>query len=196
MAIPTDAVPAALEKSTNTLSLEEFLALPETKPASEYIDNQIYQKPMPQAKHSTLQSEMIMAINQRAKPKQLAYAFPELRCTFARRSLVPDISVFEWANIPLDDDGEPLNKIQIPPDWMIEILSPAQSPFLIIEKIGFALKHGTKLGWLIAPKERHILTFQEQTFHSHQGMDILPMLEIFEDWQLSVQDVFNLLKFA
>ena len=68
--------------------------------------------------------------------------------------------------------------------------------FLIIEKIGFALKHGTKLGWLIAPKERHILTFQEQTFHSHQGMDILPMLEIFEDWQLSVQDVFNLLKFV
>jgi Uma2 family endonuclease len=186
----------ALEKKTNTLSLEEFLTLPETKPASEYIDNQIHQKPMPQAKHSTLQSEMIMAINQRAKPKQLAYAFPELRCTFARRSIVPDISVFEWANIPLDDDGETLNKIQIPPDWMIEILSPAQSPFLIIEKIGFALKHGTKLGWLIAPKERHILTFREHTFHSHHGMDILPMLEIFEDWQLSVQDVFNLLKFV
>ena len=34
--------------STKNLSIEEFLALPETKPASEYIEGQIYQKPMPQ----------------------------------------------------------------------------------------------------------------------------------------------------
>ena len=56
MAIPTDAVPAALEKNTNTISFEEFLALPETKPASEYINGNIYQKPMPQAQHSCLLS--------------------------------------------------------------------------------------------------------------------------------------------
>lgn len=60
---------------------------------------------------------------------------------------------------------------------MIEILSPAQSPFIIIDKISFALKHGTKLGWLIAPKERHILTFQNNSLQSHQGMDFVPMLE-------------------
>lgn len=180
----------------NILSLEEFLTLPETKPAREFIDGQIHQKAMPQGKHSTLQAELIMVINQRAKPQQIAYAFPELRCTFAKRSLVPDISVFEWEHIPLDEEGEPLNKIQIPPDWLIEILSPAQSPFLIIDKISFALKHGTKLGWLIAPKERHILTFQNNSLQSHQSMDILPILEVFDNWQLSVQDVFNLLKFS
>lgn len=180
----------------NILSLEEFLTLPETKPAREFIDDQIHQKAMPQGKHSTLQAELIMVINQRAKPQQIAYAFPELRCTFAKRSLVPDISVFEWEHIPLDEEGEPLNKIQIPPDWLIEILSPAQSPFLIIDKISFALKHGTKLGWLIAPKERHILTFQNNSLQSHQSMDILPILEVFDNWQLSVQDVFNLLKFS
>lgn len=185
----------ALETSINTLLLEEFLALPETKPASEYIDNQIYQKPMPQGKHSTLQAEIVMAINQIAKPKKLAYAFPELRCTFGKRSIVPDISVFEWSNIPLDDDREPLNKISIPPDWIIEILSPAQSPFLIIDKIGFALKHGTKLGWLVVPKERRILTFKGDSFNICQGIDILPTLEIFGDWQISVQNVFDLLKF-
>ena len=185
----------ALEPSINTLLLEEFLALPETKPASEYIDNQIYQKPMPQGKHSTLQAEIVMAINQIAKPKKLAYAFPELRCTFGKRSIVPDISVFEWSNIPLDDDREPLNKISIAPDWIIEILSLAQSPFLIIDKIGFALKHGTKLGWLVVPKERRILTFKGDSFNICQGIDILPTLEVFGDWQISVQNVFDLLKF-
>ena len=189
----------ALETSTNTLLIEEFLALPETKPASEYIDDQIYQKPMPQGKHSTLQAEIVMAINQMAKSKKLAYAFPELRCTFGKRSIVPDISVFEWSNISLDNDREPLNKISIAPDWIIEILSPAQSPFLIIDKIGFALKHGTKLSWLIVPKERRILTFKGDNFNICfnicQGVDILPVLEIFGDWQISVQNVFDLLKF-
>ncbi len=33
------------------LTLEEFLKLPETKPAREYIDGKIIQKPMPQGKH-------------------------------------------------------------------------------------------------------------------------------------------------
>jgi Uma2 family endonuclease len=190
-----DSMATALETKAHRLSLEAFLELPETKPASEYIDAQIYQKPMPQGKHSTLQAEMVMAINQKAKPKKLAYTFPELRCTFGKQSIVPDIAMFEWNHIPLDADSEALNKIQFAPDWMIEILSPAQSPFLIIDKLGFALKYGTKLGWLIVPQERTVLTFQGDRFNSYRGKDILPMLEIFSDWQISVQDVFDLLKF-
>jgi Uma2 family endonuclease len=43
-----------MQVSTTTasnLSLEEFLKLPETEPASKYVDGRIYQKPMPQGKH-------------------------------------------------------------------------------------------------------------------------------------------------
>lgn len=36
------------------LSLEEFLAQPETKPASELINGDILQKPMPQGEHSRI----------------------------------------------------------------------------------------------------------------------------------------------
>jgi len=41
-----------VQARTKTLTLEEFLKLPETKPASEYIGGQI-QKPMPQGKQAT-----------------------------------------------------------------------------------------------------------------------------------------------
>lgn len=34
-------------EQTSILTLQEFLELPETKPASEYIDGAIYQKPTP-----------------------------------------------------------------------------------------------------------------------------------------------------
>jgi len=38
----------AARDTMNPLTLEEFLTLPETKPASEFINGEIVQKPMPQ----------------------------------------------------------------------------------------------------------------------------------------------------
>lgn len=185
----------ALSNPINTLSLEEFLTLPETKPASEYMNGEIHQKPMPQSKHSRLATKFAAVINDRGEPDCLVSAFCELCCKFDGRAIVPDIAVLEWDNITLDEENEPINKIEIPPDWMIEILSPEQSSILIIDKIDFALKHGSKLGWLIAPEEKKILTSQGNGFIYHQETDILPILDILGDWQLSVQDVFNLLKY-
>jgi len=59
----------------------------------------------------------------------------------------------------------------------------------------FRLKYGTKLGWLIVAQEKMILTFKDDRFNSHYGMDILLMLKILNDWQMSVQNIFDLLKF-
>lgn len=95
-----------VQVSAQSLTLEKFLELPETKPASEYIDGQVVQKPMPQGKHSTLQGELVTVINAAMKPQRVARAFPELRCTFGGRSIVADIAisqfspgiVFPWMN--------------------------------------------------------------------------------------------------
>lgn len=48
---------------SKTLTLEEFLKLPKTKPAREYIDGKIIQKPMSQGKHSIVQDELVTTIN-------------------------------------------------------------------------------------------------------------------------------------
>ena len=109
------------------ITLEEFLNLPETEPASEYINGRIIQKPMPQGEHSAIQTELATAINAALKPKQTARAFSELRCTFGDRSLVPDIAIFTWARIPRNPNGRVANFFSIAPDWTIEILSPNQT---------------------------------------------------------------------
>ena len=70
-----------VQAPSKMLTLAEFLKLPETKPASEYIDSQIIQKLMPQGKHSAIQGEFVPAINRVVKPSRIARAFPELRCT-------------------------------------------------------------------------------------------------------------------
>ena len=78
------------------ITLQEFLQLPETKPASEFINGRIYRQPMPQGKHSRLHLKLCNAINQVAEEQQIALAFPKLRCTFGGRSIVPDVTLFQW----------------------------------------------------------------------------------------------------
>lgn len=141
------------------LTLAEFLELPETEPASEYIDGEILQKPMPKGKHSHLQLSLCLSINQVAANAKIAYAWPELRCSFGNRSIVPDIAVFEWAKIPFDADGEVPNDFLIPPNWIIEILSPEQSPNRVTQKILYSLQHETQVGWMVDPSDRSIVIF-------------------------------------
>ncbi|NEO25871.1 MAG: Uma2 family endonuclease, partial [Kamptonema sp. SIO4C4] len=81
-----------VKQVTHQLTLEDFLARSETKPASEYFNGEVEQKPMPQGEHSTIQVELASAINQRGKSAKLVYALTELRCNFGGQSLVPDIT--------------------------------------------------------------------------------------------------------
>jgi Uma2 family endonuclease len=175
------------------LSLADFLNLPETKPASEYINGQIYQKPMPKGKHSRLQIRLATQINHVGEPERIASAFPELRCTFGGRSIVPDITVFSWQRIPVDANSEIENDFEIYPDWTIEILSPEQSPTRVIDNILFCLDRGTELGWLIDPQEKLVMIFKPgKQPEIKQDGDMLPVLSFLESTlQLSAQDVFS-----
>ena len=185
-----------LLRSRSIPTLEEFLKLPETKPAREYIDGKIYQKSMPQGKHSRLQSKLVSAINQAGESQKLALALTELRCTFAGRSIVPDIAVFEWQNIPLDKNGQIANRFTIAPDWIIEILSPNQPANQIMRKIIFALNNGTKLGYFIDPDDESVTMFQpNQLPEVKEKQDILPVLDVLQ-WQLKVEDMFGWLSFS
>ncbi len=148
-----------VKSPTKSLTLAEFLQLPETKPACEYINGQVIPKPMPQGKHSRLQGELISSINALVKPQKIALAFPELRCTFGGRSIIPDIAVFAWERIPLDASGDVANVFETHPDWTIEILSPDQSQTKVTGNILHCLKYGSSLGWLLDPDEKSVLVF-------------------------------------
>ena len=175
------------------ITLEEFLKLPETKPASEYIDGQIIQKPMPQGKHSTIQTELSTAINAVMKPQRIARAFSELRCTFGGRSTVPDVSVFVWDRIPRDENGEIANVFQAAPDWTIEILSPDQSQTKVTKNILHCLKYETQMGWLIDPDDRTVFVYlpeqRLEVFDEPQAQ--LPVPSFASEFELTLRELFG-----
>lgn len=176
------------------LTLTNFLALPETTPASEFVNGKIIQKPMPKGKHSRLQLKLCNTINTVTEAAQIAYAFPELRCSFGIRSIVPDIAVFYWANIALDDNGEPLDNVTRPPDWTIEILSPDQAPNRVVDNIVYCLQYGCSLGWLIDPADRSVAIYQPDQLPSFYEDDATLIVPDDIDVGITAAQLFELLK--
>jgi len=178
------------------LTLEQFLALPETKPASEYVDGEIFQKPMPQGKHSLLQRELSFVLTAGLRPGRVGQAFPELRCTFGGRSIVPDVSVFRTERIPRDVDGEIANRFELALDWTIEILSPGQQQTKVVRNILHGLEHGAEMAWLLEPEESWIFLYgaggSARVFE--EAGAVLPVPVFAGAVELTVGEVFDWLK--
>lgn len=184
-----------VQTPSKPLTLEEFLQLPETKPASEFINGQIIQKPMPQGKHSAIQGDLTFAIAEALKPNRIARPFLELRCTFGGRSIVPDLAVFTWDHIPRDTNGQVANVFEIAPDWIIEILAPKQSQTKIIKKILHCFQYGTQMAWIIDPVEETVFVYFPQQIDQFFDMDapeeLIPVPEFAKELRLTVGELFG-----
>lgn len=182
-----------VQAPTKPLSLEAFLQQPETKPASEFINGQVIQKPMPQGEHSTLQRDLLFAIEMVVKPAGVARAFPELRCTFGGRSLIPDIAVFRTERIPRDENGSISNAFLAAPDWTIEILSPNQSHKKVTNNILHCLDHGCEMGWLLDPEEKSVTVSPRdgRSRYFDNPDDNLPVPAWASDLSLTVGEIFS-----
>ena len=178
------------------ITLEDFLAQPETKPASEYLDGKISQKPMPQGEHSRIQVKLGAALDEKLNPDKTAAAFTELRCTFDGISIVPDISVFIWDRIPRKENGRVENVFPIPPDWIIEILSPGEGYKKVNKKILRCLEHGAAMGWLIDPSEDAVYVHQpDQHTAIYDLVDNapetpLPVPDFAKEFSLTIGNLF------
>ena len=178
---------------TQKITLEEFLLLPhlDESPAWEYAEGVATQKPIPKFRHSVLQKQLLIAIDTSSDNYT---ALPELRCTFAGRSVVPDITVIAWHRVQVNDNGEPEDNFLEAPDWTIEILSPDQNATKVIGNILHCLKYGTQLGWFIDLSAKIVIVFlPKQQPIELTGQDVLPVPN-FLDLQITVAQLFGWLK--
>jgi Uma2 family endonuclease len=179
------------------MTLEEFLKLPEEKPYLEYFDGRIEAKVSPQSKHSLLTLEVSVRLNGWAKPRRLGLAWPELRCTFAGRSIIPDVVFLLKEHIEIDDEGEPVDRIWCPPDIHVEIISPDQTVKKSREKLAHSTAHGCPLGWLINPekKKKTIDVFRPDHPPERMAPDgVLDGAPTLPGFCLPVAEVFSWLK--
>jgi len=174
------------------MTLDEFLALPETEPASEDAEGVVTQKPWPDGWHSVLQSEMTRRVNAFAKPGKLSLALLELRTTYGGASLVPDIAVYWWDRIPRSPDRRLADIIPGPPDIAAEIASPEQSITDLFSKCVWYVKHGVRIALIVDPDQDTVLRFRPDALPDVlTGDDRIDLDEVLPGFELTVIELFS-----
>lgn len=181
--------------SQKQMTLEEFLALPEEEPALEFEDGVVSQKVSPMGKHSRIQGNFIQRVNREAEPSKLALALPELRASYGGNAYVPDVSVYRWDRIPIDEAGEIANRFVDAPDVAVEIVSPGQSVTALVRRCLWYVENGAGVALLIDPADESVIAFRPgETPAVLRGDDTIVLGNILPEFQFSVRELFESLR--
>jgi Uma2 family endonuclease len=142
------------------MTLDEFLALPEERPALEYIDGEVVQKVAPSTPHSALQYLVCAQVNNYGWPRRLAWAFPEHRTTHSGRSTVPDVTVYTWDRVPRDANRRLAERNFTVPDIAVEIRSPDQRFADQLIRCLWYVSNGAQVSIAIEPRELLVVAFR------------------------------------
>jgi Uma2 family endonuclease len=176
------------------LTLEAFLALPEEKPALEYIDRTVRQKAASGLAHSALQAGLSTRLYSRLEPTRLARVFPELRTTYSGASRVPDVAVYRWERVPRDAAGRLAEDAFTPPDLAIEILSPGQSTRHLVNTCQWFVEHGARVALFVHPRQQSVRVFRPNSPVSvHRRGDRISLDEIAPGLELDLDEIFSAL---
>ena len=164
------------------LTLEEFLALPETKPGCEYIDGEAVQKSMPSTGHTIIQGLVSLVFGLFLREHPVAVGGPEWRCIFGspgqEQARLPDFALVMRDRLRGTQIDEPFRGA---PDFAVEIVSPDDRMSEVLAKIQFYLDNGVRLVWLIDPRTRTVMVWSSWTEprlftedDTLDGADVLP----------------------
>jgi Uma2 family endonuclease len=183
---------AAADFPSEVLTLKQFLRLPEIKPALEFIRGRIIQKVSPTLPQAIITLELANRIDRHARPGRLGLVLPKLRCNYGGESLVAAISCFAAGRLPRDEKGHYVERVFLPPDLAIEILSPGPTVKFLTAKLARCLQNGVRLAWLIQPRKQREFVFRPgQTPRELGPGDVLDGHEVLPGFTLPLAELFG-----
>lgn len=173
------------------LTVDEYLSLPETKPASEFADGQLVQKPMPSLKHGMLANEIGALLRESLRPRRRGVVAVEVRFLDrpSARAYIPDVSVLLSDRVP--EAALAGGAVELPPDLAIEILSPDDRAGDVLEKIAFYRSIGVSLVWIIDPDQETLTACRRDgTVSVHRAAEVIDARPVLEGFQLDLATLF------
>ncbi|MEH1815912.1 MAG: Uma2 family endonuclease [Nostoc sp.] len=180
-------------QAKNQLTLQEFLNLPsgEGDVTYELVDGQASPKMSPKKFHSKLTRALLNLIEQCCEGK--GEVCPELAVALTRRGRdwmpIPDILYISNERLPPDWEQEGI--CSIPPDLVIEIISPGQTFGQMAAKAKDYLDAKVLRVWVLDSKARSITVFYPDAApQTYMGEELLTD-SLFEGLQFTVEQVFQ-----
>lgn len=158
-------MPAVLNK---LVTAEEFAAYPEPLDGSkqELLRGEVitisrgeeYAMPPPKGRHGAIQALIAYLLLGVVRPRKLGWVTTESGVVIERDPdsvLGPDVAFYTIARHP----NRPEGYFEIPPDLVVEVLSPDDRRKHVREKIKDYVKNGVKLVWLVDPEMRTVTVY-------------------------------------
>jgi Uma2 family endonuclease len=173
------------------MTLEEFLALPEQKPALEYDAGVVTQKMAPTPDHIELQAILRAAFNATAEEQHLGRAFAEARFRTSDVAYVPDVGFYRRARLRTRPGHRYARDLGVP-DIAVEIVSPDQSVTSLIRKCQRYLALGASIALIVDEDDEAILAFRPgQPLRVLQGDDRIDVDDVLPGLTLTISELFE-----
>lgn len=130
------------------MTADEYLALGETQQRYELIDGVVVMSPSPRPLHNRLALRIAALIDQHGGFGKACLVFPETEIRLNRGKVYrPDITVYKAGRLPAN-----VERLELPPDLVVEILSPGSKPFDYITKRDDYEAFGVQEYWVVDPE--------------------------------------------
>ncbi|AUS99464.1 hypothetical protein CLI64_03135 [Nostoc sp. CENA543] len=174
------------------LTLAEFLALPEGDITYELVNGELKPKMAPKRFHSRVTLALGLLLTPWAQNR--GEVGIEWAITLKRQGQdwvpVPDLLYVSFSRLPNDVvEDEPC---PIPPDLVIEIISPGQSFGEMAAKATDYLDAGVMRVWVIDTKAKTVTVFYPDTRPQTKSGEASLADELLTDLQLTPQQIFQL----
>lgn len=178
---------------TRPRTLDEFLLMPEEQPALEYERGEITQKMSPMARHGKIQGALFVRFERHSETGVAVEAFTETRVIWPDEgiSYIPDVIAYLAGRVPVDADGEILDRLVVPPDVAVEIQSPGQVLGTQMDRCRWYVQHGVPVALLVRPDRRVVWVFRpDGEAGPFQGTDIVDLGDAIPGFSFVVADLF------
>jgi Uma2 family endonuclease len=173
------------------MSLEEFLALPEEKPALEYSEGVVRQKMAPTPDHTEVQAVLRDVLNTVAEKPRLGRAFIEVRFTYEGVSFVPDVGYYRRERLQTRPGRRYVRDLG-PPDIAVEVVSPEQRLARLIQKCVNFLALGATVALIVDPEDEAVLALRAgQLPRVMRGDDRIDLDDVLPDFTMTVAQLFR-----
>ena len=183
-----------MTKTQNKLSLEEFLALPEGNVTYELVEGKILPKMSPKFFHSRLTKALLKLLEQWGQTQGEIAIEWGIILTRRGQSWVPTPDLLYISYQRLGSDWMENEACPVPPELVIEIISPGQSFGQLAAKARDYLDAKVLRVWVVDSQARSITVFYPdaapQTY-----MENMPLTDsLFEGLEITAEQIFQLAK--
>ena len=183
------------------LTYEAYLALPEIKQRYEIVDGVLIMPPAPTPDHQWIMFEISKRLSNFVNERDLGVVLPAPVDLLIQREPLrtrqPDILYLsaERTGIKGRDQLRGLQFLEIPPDLVVEVLSPSNTRRDIEDKLADYRQIGVQECWLVSPEAETIevlsLSPEEAATEAIFGVDSSLRSEVLGDFMLPIRDIFG-----